>query len=279
MQSLISTTLIQLAFEEDIGSGDITTQALISPNEMGEAKIIAKQDMIIAGLKLITFVYDYVGFKPHVQHECTDGDKISKGQTVTKISGTLAPLFETERIVLNFLQRLSGIATMTNAYVKVIGNRPKPIIVDTRKTLPGWRRLEKMAVRIGGGKNHRMGLYDAMLIKDNHIQICDGVIPAINLARKHASHLTKIEIEVENFEQLDQALSAKVDVIMLDNMSITDIQKAVKIVNGKALVEVSGGITIEKVAELVDSGVDIISVGALTHSAKAVDLSMEINKV
>jgi nicotinate-nucleotide pyrophosphorylase (carboxylating) len=201
---------------------------------------------------------------------------ISKKQVVCIIKSTLKTLLEGERIALNFLQRLSGIATTTRSYVDILGDRTRPIIVDTRKTIPGWRVLEKNAVRAGGAKNHRMGLYDGVLIKDNHIKVCGGIIPAINKVRKQVSHLSKIEVEVENLEQLEEALSAKADVIMLDNMSIDKIHQAVKIANKRALLEVSGGMTRDHVKELADSGVDIISIGGLTHSAKAVDLSMGI---
>jgi nicotinate-nucleotide pyrophosphorylase (carboxylating) len=244
---------------------------------MGIAEIIAKQDMIIAGLEMVSLVFSYIAPEPcHIQLECTNGEMISKKQVVCIIKSTLKTLLEGERIALNFLQRLSGIATTTRSYVDILGDRTRPIIVDTRKTIPGWRVLEKNAVRAGGAKNHRMGLYDGVLIKDNHIKVCGGIIPAINKVRKQVSHLSKIEVEVENLEQLEEALSAKADVIMLDNMSIDKIHQAVKIANKRALLEVSGGMTRDHVKELADSGVDIISIGGLTHSAKAVDLSMGI---
>jgi len=280
MRSLVTRSLIQLALIEDIGNGDMTTDALVDSDEPGIAKIFAKQELVIAGLDMVSSVFGYLApdqcqFEP----KCQDGDELFAKQLVCIIKSTLASLLEGERIALNFLQRLSGIATTTRAYVKILENRTKPIIVDTRKTTPGWRLLEKNAVRAGGAKNHRMGLFDGVLIKDNHISICGGIIPAIERVRKQISHLSKIEVEVENFKQLEEALSAKADVIMLDNMSIDDVYQAVKIVNGKALLEVSGGLTMDHVEKLADSGVDILSIGGLTHSAKAVDLSMEIQKI
>ena len=280
MRSLVTHSLVQLALMEDIGNGDITTEALVNPNDMGVAKIYAKQDLIIAGLNMVSSVFGYIA-PEHFQFEpkCQDGDELLPKQLVCVIKSSLASLLEGERIALNFLQRLSGIATTTRSYVKILADRSRPIIVDTRKTTPGWRILEKDAVRAGGAKNHRMGLFDGVLIKDNHINICGGIIPAIERVRKQISHLSKIEVEVESFKQLEDALTASADVIMLDNMSIHDVHEAVKIVDGRALLEVSGGVTMDHVEKLVDSGVDIISIGGLTHSAKAVDLSMDIQKL
>ena len=275
MKSLITKTLVQIALEEDIASGDITTKALVNSDAKGTASIVAKEKLIIAGLELVHIVYKELSPDIKISNKCIDGDEISSGQQVCEIIGPLSTLLEGERTTLNFLQRLSGIATQTRRYINEL-NSNEPLIVDTRKTLPGWRRLEKMAVRIGGATNHRMGLYDGVLIKDNHIKICGGIQLAISKVRKQVSHLTKIEVEVENFEQLQQALDAKADVIMLDNMNNDDIKKAVKHINGKALIEVSGGIKIDRIKELADSGVDIISIGALTHSATAIDLSMQI---
>jgi len=280
MRSIVTNSLLQLALVEDIGNGDITTDALVKPDDLGVAKIYTKQEMVIAGLDMVSSVFGYLA-PDHCKFEskCQDGDELLTNQIVCEIKSTIKSLLEGERIALNFLQRLSGIATTTRAYVRILGNRTRPIIVDTRKTNPGWRILEKNAVRAGGAKNHRMGLYDGVLIKDNHINICGGIIPAIERVRQKISHLSKIEIEVENLQQLEEALYAKADVIMLDNMSIDNVHQAVKIVNGKALLEVSGGLKMENVEELLDSGVDIISIGGLTHSAKAVDLSMEILKM
>jgi len=280
MRSLVTHSLVQLALMEDIGNGDITTEALVNSNDMGVAKIYAKQDLIIAGLNMVSSVFGYIA-PEHFQFEpkCQDGDELLPKQLVCVIKSSLASLLEGERIALNFLQRLSGIATTTRSYVKILADRSRPIIVDTRKTTPGWRILEKDAVRAGGAKNHRMGLFDGVLIKDNHINICGGIIPAIERVRKQISHLSKIEVEVESFKQLEDALTASADVIMLDNMSIHDVHEAVKIVDGRALLEVSGGVTMDHVEKLVDSGVDIISIGGLTHSAKAVDLSMDIQKL
>jgi len=277
--SYLMHSIIHLALIEDIGNGDITTDALVNPDMKGIAKIIAKQDMVLAGLEMVNSVFNFIAPEPcQFESEHHNGDTISETQVVCEIKSSLKTLLEGERIALNFLQRLSGIATTTRSYVEILGNRIRPIIVDTRKTTPGWRILEKNAVRSGGAKNHRMGLFDGVLIKDNHIKVCGGIVPAIKKIRKHISHLSKIEVEVETFEQLEDALSAKADIIMLDNMSIEKIHQAVKIVDRRALLEVSGGVTKKHVAELADSGVDIISIGGLTHSAKAVDLSMVIQK-
>jgi len=275
MKSLITKTLIQLALEEDIASGDITTKALVPLNAYGKATIVARQPLVIAGLELVDMVYQSLCPNIKMSSNCQDGENIKKDQNVCDIEGPLNVLLEGERTALNFLQRMSGIATQTREYIKALANK-NTIIVDTRKTLPGWRRLEKKAVRIGGAVNHRMGLYDGVLIKDNHILVSGGIGPAIANVRKHVSHLTKIEIEVENFEQLEQALEASADIIMLDNMSIDDIRQSVHKINGRALVEASGGITLEHIQDIADTGVDIISIGALTHSARAVDLSMKI---
>ena len=209
------------------------------------------------------------------QMKVCDGQRISSGQTIAEISGSARPILKGERIALNLLQRLSGIATMTSRFcdeVKDFSVR----IVDTRKTTPGLRILEKYAVRVGGAINHRFGLYDAILIKDNHIALAGGIKPAVQLAKKNASHMVKIEIEVDNLSQLKEALEENVDIIMLDNMNLTDMKKAVEISKGQVLLEASGGITLEKVKAIAQTGVDLISVGALTHSVKSLDISLEI---
>ncbi|MCB2145305.1 MAG: carboxylating nicotinate-nucleotide diphosphorylase [Deltaproteobacteria bacterium] len=268
--------LIQLALKEDIGPGDITTDNLVAPGTRGQGTITAKQDLVIAGLQVAEKVFKTlepeIGFEPLY----ADGDRIPAGSTVVRIDGTLGALLRGERTALNFLQRLSGIATQAHAFVgEVAGTSVK--LVDTRKTTPGWRVLEKYAVRMGGAHNHRMGLYDGVLIKDNHIAVSGGIANAVKKVRQQISHLVKVEVEAATFEEVNEALAAGADVIMLDNMDLNQIRKAVGMIDKKALVEVSGNVTRERLKELAQTGVDLISIGALTHSAVAVDLSMRIN--
>ena len=270
--------LIDLALDEDIGSGDITTHFLITPGTSSEASIVAKEPLVVAGLALAKEVFQRLDPKVDFRPNASDGDKVPKGNVVVHLKGSLAGLLTAERTALNFLQRLSGIATNTSAYMQLIGDRPVRL-VDTRKTTPGWRVLEKYAVRVGGAANHRMGLFDAVLIKDNHIAGCGGIGPAVKRIRASVSHLTKIEVETTTLEEVHEALEAGADVIMLDNMDLDAIREATRLINKRALVEISGGVTGEGLQELAESGVDLISVGALTHSARAVDLSMKIKEV
>ncbi len=267
--------LIEIALDEDIGSGDITTDNLVEPDITGNGLIIAKEDFILAGINVAGLVFQYIDpkavFKPFYQ----DGDIVKNGKTVARVTGKLRALLTGERTALNFLQRLSGIATGVRNYVKIIKNR-KVRLVDTRKTAPGWRVLDKYAVRVGGAFNHRTGLFDGVLIKDNHIAVCGGISKAVENIRKKVHHLVKIEVEVSDMDQVRQALDAHVDVIMLDNMDIGQIKDAVSLIDKRAMVEVSGGITQKSLKQLADTGVDIISSGALTHSVKSVDISMSI---
>lgn len=267
--------LIELALKEDIGCGDITTDAIVSPVLDGIGDVIAKENFILAGLDVARQVFDHLDHHLIFSSDYKDGDLLKTGLIVFSVRGKLASLLKGERTALNFIQRLSGIATLTRSYVECLKG-VNVRIVDTRKTTPGWRTLEKYAVKIGGGSNHRMGLYDGVLIKDNHIAACGGIKKAVNAARERIHHLVKIEVEVTNMTELDEAVSAGADVIMLDNMTPDQIRKAVKAINSKALVEVSGGVNLENLTLLAESGVDLISVGALTHSAKSVDMSMKI---
>ena len=267
--------LIDLALEEDIGSGDITTNCLIAPGTFSEGAIVAKEALVVAGLEVAESVFQRLDPKVQFLPNVSDGDSIANGTVVVNLKGSLAGLLTAERTALNFLQRLSGIATHVNDYMRLLKDRPVRL-VDTRKTTPGWRVLEKYAVRVGGAANHRMGLYDAVLIKDNHIAGCGGIGPAVERIRARVSHLTKIEVEAATLEEVHEALTAGVDVIMLDNMDLDTIKEATRLINKQALVEVSGGVTQKDLQALADSGVDLISVGALTHSARAVDLSMRI---
>ncbi len=267
--------LIQLALKEDIGPGDITTDNLVEPGTHGRGIIIAKEELIIAGLQVAEKVFSQL--EPQIKFRAfyTDGDRVSVGSTVIRIEGMLSTLLKGERTALNFLQRLSGIATLTRAYVEEVAGK-SVTLVDTRKTTPGWRVLEKYAVRKGGAHNHRMGLYDGVLIKDNHIAVAGGITSAVKRTRQAVSHLVKVEVEASTLKEVNEALSAGADIIMLDNMNIEQIRQAVSVIDKRALVEVSGGVTREKLKNLAQTGVDLISIGALTHSAVAVDLSMRI---
>ncbi len=268
--------LIEIALQEDIGSGDITTDNLVKPDIKGHGKIIAKEQLVIAGLDIACRVFERLDPQIVYKPLFIDGDRVENGEVVVEIEGKLCGLLVGERTALNFLQRLSGIATYVRSYVDMLGDRDVRL-VDTRKTVPGWRVLEKYAVRVGGAYNHRMGLYDGVLIKDNHISVCGGINKAVDNIRNSVSHFMKIEVEVSDLDGVREAIDSGVDIIMLDNMDIKQIKEAVEFINGKALVEVSGGITIDNLNHLADVGVDIISSGALTHHAQSVDLSMRID--
>ncbi|MGB5156854.1 nicotinate-nucleotide diphosphorylase [Desulfobacterium sp. N47] len=267
--------LIQIALEEDIGSGDITTDYTVDPEIRGKGIIVAKEKLVIAGLKVAMDVFDFIDPEVICKPLFKDGDLVQNGDTVMEIEGKLCVLLKGERTALNFMQRLSGIATNVRSYVELFDNK-KIRLVDTRKTIPGWRVLEKYAVRVGGAYNHRIGLYDGVLIKDNHIAACGGISKAIERIRDKVSHLVKIEVEVSDLMGVKEALAAKADIIMLDNMDVPQIKEAVALIDKKAVVEISGGVTRENLGSLIDTGADIVSVGALTHSARSVDLSMRI---
>ncbi len=267
--------LIELAIIEDIGPGDITTASLPDRPSNGEGVILAKEPVVIAGLEAARRVFERIDPKVAFSALASDGDEVPAGQEIARVAGDFRSLLMAERIALNFLQRLSGIATHARGYVRELAAKPVRL-VDTRKTIPGWRALEKYAVRMGGASNHRMGLYDGILIKDNHIAAFGDIRTAVASARQAASHLLKVEIEVSSLKQVQEALAAGADVIMLDNMSDTDIRQAVSEIKGRALIEVSGRVSRSSLQSLADMGVDIISVGALIHAARFVDLSMRI---
>ncbi len=276
--SLISSHtdhLIDLAIAEDIGSGDITTNHLPDPLARGRGKIVAKEPAVVAGLEIAKRTFEK--FEPDVDFSSNfrDGDSVSAGDVIAEINCSMRTLLTGERIALNFLQRLSGIATNVRSYVEELKDE-KIRLVDTRKTVPGWRVLEKYAVRVGGAHNHRMGLYDGVLIKDNHIEAFGGIKNAIDHIRKQVSHLIKIEIETSDLNEVNQALNAGADVIMLDNMGLEEIRAAVDLINGQAIVEVSGRVCKTDLKRLAKTGVDIVSVGALIHAAVFVDISMRI---
>jgi len=266
--------VLRVALTEDIGPGDVTTSLLIPEVSVSKAQYFAKGNFVLAGLPFaeeVQRILDSSAVFTMISH---DGDKVKRGDIVAEISGKTGAILAGERVSLNILQRLSGIATLTRMYVEKIGEL-KARIVDTRKTTPCLRFMEKYAVRVGGGHNHRFGLFDGILIKDNHIKALGSIREAIRAA-KRSHHLLKIEVEVGNLDDLDEAIEAGADVVMLDNVSIQDMREAVKKAEGRVILEASGNITLKNVREIAETGVDIISVGAITHSAVAVDISLKI---
>lgn len=269
--------LIKKALLEDINYLDTTTDYLIPEEQEGSAQFLAKADGILCGLEVALRVFEIL--QPDFKYEVfkKDGDSIKKGEIFAKVYGKTRTILKGERTALNLIQHMSGIATVTNEAVKIIEGT-NASIADTRKTLPGLRPIQKYAVTVGGGRNHRYNLSDAAMLKDNHVDAGGGIENAVKALKSKLGHMTKIELEVRNLDELKQALDAKVDVIMLDNMSPELMKEAVKITNGQALLEASGGITNETLREVAETGVDIISIGALTHSVKAFDISLKIVK-
>ena len=267
--------LINLALAEDISGGDITTESTIGDLQQGIGTIITKNVGIIAGLPVVERVLCRIDPDLNFHQLVSDGTMVEPMTPVAKVTGCAKSILTGERTALNFLQRLSGTATLTAEFVDAVKNT-KTKIVDTRKTTPGWRLLQKYAVRIGGGKNHRFGLYDGILIKDNHIVAAGGIRQAVEMARSGAPHTAKIEIEVETIDQVEEALKTKADILLLDNMSNETMQAAVKKVNGNAITEASGGITLDRIPAISKIGVNFISVGALTHSAMPLDMSLDL---
>ena len=270
--------LVDLALEEDINAGDITTDHLIAPGSRATGVIRAKEDLIVAGLDLAAHIFQRLDPGVEFDAKIEDGALLTKGQNLATLKGEMGPMLIAERTALNFLQRLSGIATQAHHYMEAVKGSTVRLL-DTRKTTPGWRLLEKYAVRVGGCTNHRMGLYDGVLIKDNHIAACGSITAAVEKIRPKVSHLVKIEVETADMNQVQEALACEADIIMLDNMTPEQIRNAVKVIDGRALVEISGNVTMETVKTLADTGADLISIGALTHSARAVDISMYIKAV
>ena len=272
--------LIDLSLDEDLGSaGDVTSNALLSSTAQGKAELWAKEEMTLSGLHVFARVFKRLDRSVDLDFELSDGDRTLKKQRVARLEGPLKVLLAGERTALNLVQRLSGIATMTAKAVGVIAHvkGTKLKILDTRKTTPGLRGLSKAAVLHGGGTNHRIGLFDGVLIKDNHIAAVGGSIrEALKRAKQNAPRLVKIEIEVTSLEQLDEAIACGADIVMLDNMNDAQIVGAVQLADGRCELEVSGGVTIERLPVLAKLGVDYVSMGALTHSARAMDLSLEI---
>ena len=269
---------IKNALSEDIGNGDITTLSIIPKRHSSKAVLTAKGDFILAGMPFCERTFKLVNSALKFKMKKKDGSMVKKGACLAEVIGDTASLLKAERVALNILQRLSGIATLTHSFVeRVRGFSVR--IVDTRKTTPGFRLFEKYAVRVGGGYNHRFGLYDGVLIKDNHIAVSGGLKKAVKLASLNTSHLMKIEAEVKSIGEVKEALSAGVDIIMLDNMPLDKMKSAVKIIRSfgsDKLIEASGNIGLDEVRTVASTGVDLISIGAITHSAKAADISMRI---
>lgn len=277
MEYIELNELIGRALQEDIGHGDLTTGSLI-PDEMQASGIfVAKSAGILAGINVSRAVYHYLEPGSTFETFKSDGDTLAAGDIIARVTGKAATLLTGERVALNFLQRLSGIASKTRRMVELIKYLPTEL-VDTRKTTPGLRFLEKYAVAVGGARNHRFGLYDGAMIKDNHIKAVGSITATVSAARQKIPHTIKIEVEVENLEQLEEAIQARADIILLDNMDIEQMKKAVEITAGRALLEASGGINEDTLVEVARTGVDYISSGALTHSAVSLDISFDLTE-
>jgi nicotinate-nucleotide pyrophosphorylase (carboxylating) len=273
---LLIEPIVRAALIEDLGrAGDITSEAIVPRDAVAEAEIVARQPGVLAGLDAALLAFELVDPGLHIERRRADGAGIAHGEVVARISGGAWGVLGAERTALNFLCRMSGIATATRRLADAIAGT-KAKIICTRKTTPGLRALEKEAVRLGGGANHRFGLDDAMLIKDNHIAIAGGVRPALERARRHAGHLVKIELEVDTLDQLAEALTVGVDAVLLDNMTPQTMRRAVEMVDGRAMTEASGRIAVETAPEIAATGVDLISSGWITHSAPILDLGLDI---
>jgi nicotinate-nucleotide pyrophosphorylase (carboxylating) len=272
---LLIDKIIDTALAEDLGPGDLTTEALIDPSIKGKARLVPREEMVLAGIEVFGRVFSRLDPDIALEWNFQDGDAVPAGRDIGVVEGSLRGILSAERTALNFLQHLSGIATLTKRYVDNVGPS-KVRVVDTRKTTPGLRILEKYAVRVGGAHNHRLGLFDGVLIKDNHIAAAGSISKAVEKIRANVPHTVKIEVEVDDLRGLEEAMRVGADAVLLDNMSIDEIREAVSIAGGRVLLEASGGITLETIGEVAQTGVDLISVGALTHSARSVDISLEI---
>ena len=265
--------IIKTALREDVGTGDITTNSTIPADKTISGKFIAKECGVVCGLPVVERVFAIVDSEIKLSCNVADGDYVEKGTIIAEVSGPARSILTSERVSLNFLQLMSGIATRTNACVKQVEGT-KAMITDTRKTTPGLRVLEKYAVKAGGGHNHRYNLADGVLLKDNHIAAAGGITAAVAAARGNIPHTLKIEVEVENMQMIEEAVACGVDIIMLDNMSVEEMKKAVDFIDGRALVEASGNMGDRDLREVAKTGVDIVSIGALTHTIKAMDISL-----
>lgn len=267
--------IIETALAEDIGTGDITTGAVVGSELPGKAQAWAKDDFVVAGIDIFKEVFCCLDDRTQFQLRASDGQLVKKGDVVAEISGRLFYILQAERVALNIFQRMCGIATLTRKYVEAVrGTKAK--ILDTRKTMPGLRVIDKMAVSIGGGFNHRMGLYDGVMIKDNHIAAAGSITAAVEAQRKRLTHTLKIEVETKDLSEVQEALDCGVEIIMLDNMALEEMKKAVELIAGRALVEASGNVNLQRVGAIAATGVDYISVGELTHSVRAADISLLI---
>ena len=265
--------IVRRALEEDIGGGDVTTDATVPASVKARGVFVVKAPCVLAGLDVAAETFRQLDAAAAISAACRDGDECSPGQEVAEVVGTARALLIGERTALNFLQRLSGVATRARQFVRAAGGRIT--VLDTRKTTPTLRALEKYAVAAGGAANHRMGLYDAILIKDNHVRLAGGVAAAVARARAGRPDLT-VEVEAQSLDQVDEALAAGADIVLADNLTFPEIQETVRRARGRAKVEISGGVTLDRIAELAATGADFVSVGALTHSAPAIDISFEI---
>lgn len=275
LPEVIIEKLVRQALEEDLGlAGDITTQATIAPEIVAKAAIVARQEGRIAGLQCAERAFRLVDTDCEFEPLVNDGSDVTDGEQIALVSGPAAAILAGERVALNFLCHLSGIATLTRTFVNAVEGTGAQICC-TRKTTPGLRALEKYAVRMGGGQNHRFGLYDAVLIKDNHIAAAGGIEAAVMAARTHAGHMIKVEVEVDTLDQLDELLTLPADAALLDNMSLDNLKEAVAKSRGKLVTEASGGVSLKTVREIAKTGVDLISIGALTHSSKTLDLGLD----
>ncbi|MEL7303008.1 MAG: carboxylating nicotinate-nucleotide diphosphorylase [Pseudomonadota bacterium] len=276
LPDVVIRAAVEAALVEDLGlAGDITTQATIPEDASATATFGVRSQGCISGLDVARTTFELVDTRVQFEPLVTDGEMVNAGQKLARVQGPARSVLSGERVALNFLGRMSGIASLTSAYVNRVAHT-RAQIVDTRKTTPGLRAFEKYAVRCGGGMNHRVGLFDAVLIKDNHIAVAGGVAAALEAARTHAGHMVKIEIEVDTLAQLEQVLNHDVDAVLLDNMTPGTLAEAVAMIDGRCLAEASGGVSLETVAAIADSGVDLISIGALTHSATVLDIGLDI---
>jgi nicotinate-nucleotide pyrophosphorylase (carboxylating) len=269
--------IIRRALEEDIRSGDVTTSAALTGSEAGQGTALAKEDLVVAGLDGFRDVFRTRDAGLAFQTGLSDGAWAPRGTVLATVSGSLSSILTAERVALNLFQRMCGVATLTRQFVDAVAGT-KAKILDTRKTMPGLRILDKYSVRIGGGLNHRYGLYDGVLIKDNHIEAAGGIAEAVRRVKATAPLMVKIEVEVKNLAEVEEALAAGADIIMLDNMAVDGMRQAVQLIGGKALVEASGNVTLSTVKPISATGVDFISSGALTHSARAADISLKVTR-
>ena len=276
LSQLYIDDIIKTALAEDISYMDVTTDNLLDDTHRSEAYYVAKDDGVLCGIDIAKRVFEIVGGDVDFTVKISDGEQVKKGDIIAVMSGSTRTLLKGERTALNILQHMSGIATATFKCTELVKGT-NAMVTDTRKTLPGLRPLQKYAVTVGGGKNHRYNLSDGAMLKDNHLDAYGGITPAVTELRKKIGHMVKIEVEVRNLEELAEALECRAEVIMLDNMSCEDMKKAVEITNGRALLEASGNVTSANIREVAETGVDIISLGALTHSVKCFDISMKIN--